>query len=114
MREWDSTEGFEPESPPANPMASYEIDRTQMNDLFSRLAALDVASLPHDPVSGLERCRPYLYFRLCAGCTPTTLSYPAPESVSPEMESVWSWFDQIVKPALYPMINPRYFCASGS
>jgi len=83
-----------------------------MNDLFSRLTGVDVAALPHDPVSGLERCRPFLYFRLCADCAPTTLSYPAPESVSPEMESVWAWFDQIVATGF--LANPRYFCASGS
>ena len=71
-----------------------------------------LASLPHAPVAGLERCRPSLYLRLCARCPATTLTYPAPESVSPEMESVWVWFDQIMTTATTG--NPRNYCASAS
>ncbi|MBN2574821.1 MAG: hypothetical protein JXP73_09670 [Deltaproteobacteria bacterium] len=114
MRAWSSTERFEPESPPANPTIPDEFDRTQMNDLFSRLAALDVDSLPHAPLDDSQGCRASLYFRLCAGCAPKTITYPSSESVSPEMESVWSWFDQIVTPAIYPAVSsPRQFCAPG-
>jgi hypothetical protein len=107
LRSWNRTYAFSPESPPADPTGTYEVDRTQINDLFSRLAAVDVAALPHAPLSGWE-CYPNLYFRLCAGCAATKLSYPIPDSVAPEMESVWSWFDQIA--GLTVATNPRYYC----
>jgi hypothetical protein len=113
LRTWSSTERFAPESPPAKAESTHELNRTQLNDLFTRLAAVDVDALPHAPLAGLERCHPTLYFRLCADCAPKTLSYPAPESVSPELASVWAWFDQIVTTGLLPAVHPRYFCSGG-
>lgn len=113
MQAWAAIGTFEPENVPSNPSTTMEFDRARLNDLFSRLAALDLASLPHAPVTGPEKCRPNLYFRLCAGCTAKTLSYPAVESVSPEMNEVWAWFDSIVWNARDLVVNPHRFCESG-
>jgi hypothetical protein len=69
-----------------------------------------MASLPHAPLA-TNGCSASLYLRPCDTCTPTTLSYGSPESLTPEMESVWSWFDTILGDD--GRANPRYFCASA-
>lgn len=48
-----------------------------------------------------------LYFRLCEGCTATTLGYDNPQQLDPEMDPVWLWFDQLLGAVVS---NPRNYC----
>ncbi|MBN2574653.1 MAG: hypothetical protein JXP73_08800 [Deltaproteobacteria bacterium] len=38
-----------------------------------------------------------------------TVEYGMPQSVTPEMEQVWSWFDQLA--GINGGTNPRNYCA---
>jgi hypothetical protein len=105
---WSNVPGFSPEGPlPSNATNTYTLSRTQTDDLFSRLASVSFASLPHSGYKGGE-CYPRLYFRLCEGCTATTLSYQVPQELAPEMEAVWLWFDQLLGKTAFA--NPRNYC----
>jgi hypothetical protein len=68
---------------------------------------MNMTSLPHAPLTAAV-CYPLLYFQLCSGCAATTLDYAAPESIMPEMDSVWTWFDGIS--GLNALTNPRHYC----
>jgi hypothetical protein len=48
--------------------------------------------------------------RPCDTCTPPTLTYGSPESLTPEMESVWSWFDTVL--GVDSSANPRGYCTT--
>ncbi len=113
MRVWPAIEAFDPEEVPSKPATVMEFDREKMNDLFARLAALDLASLPHAPLTGPSNCRPTLHYRLCAGCSAKTLDYPAAESILPEMDTVWGWFDSIVWNTRDQAVNARVTCRNG-
>jgi hypothetical protein len=105
---WTNTDPFPPETPPYSATtASKGLTRIQVSDLFRRLAAVDMASLPHEPLP-TNGCSGSLYLRPCDTCTPTTLTYASPESLTPEMESVWSWFDTIL--GVDSQANPRCYC----
>jgi hypothetical protein len=107
---WDSVAGFcldSPETPPSNATGTYTLTKTQTDDLFSRLAAVNVSSLPHSSSLNYE-CYPVLYFRLCEGCATTTLEYHVPQQLEPEMDPVWLWFDQLLTASANT--NPRNWC----
>jgi hypothetical protein len=106
---WDSTAEFSPASAPStNPTVTDKLTGTQIDDLYSRLVAATTASLPHAPLETYG-CTGILYFQPCLECKPKTLSYSMPQSVTPEMEQVWSWFDQL--PGINGATNPRSYCA---
>jgi len=105
---WQRTYGFSPETPPSSATKTYTLTSAQTDDLFARLAAINFSSLPHPGLQGWE-CYPRLYFRLCEGCTATTLSYPVPEALSPEMDPVWLWFEQVFGD--YTYAKPSFYCA---
>jgi hypothetical protein len=106
---WTNTAGFGPEARPStDPTSTTQLTAEQIKDLFSRLQVVNTASLPHAPLSGGE-CGTRLAFRFCDGCATTTLDYAVPESVTPEMEQVWAWFDQIQ--GINGGTNPRYYCS---
>jgi len=104
---WEQVNGFSPETPPSSAAATYALTRAQVDDLFSRLAAVNVSSLPHPNVLGYE-CYPRLYFRLCQDCAATTLSYSTPQAISPEMDPVWLWFDRLLGQGA--LTHPRSYC----
>ena len=105
---WTNVTGFSPETPPSSATGTYTLTSAQTDDLFSRLAALNTTSLPH-ATTGFVECYPTLYYRLCTGCTTTTLNYSIPAQVSPEMDSVWLWFDQFLGGTA--ATNPRNYCS---
>ena len=108
LKRYANTAAFPPETPPFSVTTpSDSVTRAQVSDLFRRLQAVDMAALPHAP-SSASGCTASLYIRSCTTCTPTTLTYGSAESLTPEMESVWSWFDTILSAS--PWANPRYFC----
>jgi hypothetical protein len=103
-----NTAAFPPEKPPISPTIPFDsVTRLQVSDLFRRLEAVDLAALPHAP-SSTGGCSASLYIRSCTTCAPTTLTYGSPESLTPEMESVWSWFDTIL--GTNDWAKPRTFC----
>jgi hypothetical protein len=106
---WDNTPGFSssPETPPSSATGTYTLTRAQTDDLFARVALVNMSSLPHPSSLGYE-CSPRLYFRLCEGCTATTLPYAVPQELEPEMDPVWLWFDQFLGSSA--MTNPRNYC----
>jgi hypothetical protein len=53
-----------------------------------------------------------LYLRFCQGCAVSVVRYAVPEQVTPELEPLWSFFDQIVGAAA--VSNPRNYCKPGS
>jgi hypothetical protein len=107
LNTWDNVLGFvmdTPETPPSNATGTHTMSRAQADDLFTRLAAVNLSVLPHPTTQGME-AYPYLYFRLCTACKPVTLKYNLASQLSPEMEPVWLWFDQFLGAAA--MTNPR-------
>jgi hypothetical protein len=104
---WENTKGFTPETPPSSATHTYTLTSAQTDDLFARLAMVNMSSLPHSSSLWYE-CYPKLYFRSCDSCAPITLSYGGPEELAPEMDPVWLWFDQIMG-ASSPT-NPRGYC----
>jgi hypothetical protein len=108
LKRYYNTAAFPPETPPFSATTpSDSVTRLQVSDLFRRLQAVDMAALPHAP-SSTSGCTASLYIRSCTTCTPTTLTYGSAESLTPEMESVWSWFDTVLGTATWA--KPRYFC----
>jgi hypothetical protein len=105
---WDTVAPFPPESPPANPTGMNPLSITDTDDLFLRLAGVNVWVLPHGPSTTAD-CHGTLYFRLCRGCAANTLTYGSADQIGPEMELIWSWFDQRV--GATAMTNPRNYCS---
>jgi len=107
---WNNVPAFAPdEVPAANPDGIRKLTAAQTRDLFSRVGPLyqQLASLPHAGTGGFE-CGVTLYFQLGLEVRPETLKYPTPASVSPEMDPLWTWFDQLLG-ATDPA-NPRRYC----
>ena len=104
---WDNVLYFSPESPPSSATGTYSLTRAQADDLFARLASVSFAGLPHSTTTWAE-CESMFYYRACQGCTPITLSYIFPAQASPEMDSVWLWFDQLLGASA--TTNPRNYC----
>jgi len=104
---WSSVSSFPVETPPSSATGTYTITSTQSDDLFTRLAAVNLASLPHASTTGAE-CYPALYLRTCATCAARTLSYNVAAQLVPEMEQVWLWFDQLLGASA--ATNPRNYC----
>jgi hypothetical protein len=104
---WNNTPGFSPETPPSSATGTYTLTGAQTDDLFARLVAVNLSSLPHPTTLGYE-CYPRLYFRLCASCATTTLDYDVPQQLGPEMDPVWLWFDQLLGTGTGT--NPRTYC----
>jgi hypothetical protein len=110
---WNNAPGFAPEREPStNPDGIHKLTATQTRDLFSRIRSLyeQMAALPHAGTGGGE-CGVTLYFQLGLEVKPATLKYPTPASVSPEMEAVWSWFDQPL--GATAGAHPRAYCAGA-
>ena len=104
---WTNVSSFPAETPPSSATGTYTITSTQSDDLFTRLAAVNLASLPHASTTGAE-CYPALYLRTCATCAARTLSYNVAAQLVPEMEQVWLWFDQLLGASA--ATNPRNYC----
>ncbi|HEX7507543.1 MAG TPA: hypothetical protein VF550_12270, partial [Polyangia bacterium] len=104
---WTTVNSFPPEVPPSSATGTYTVTTTQADDLFSRLALVDLTSLPHATTIAAE-CYPTLYLRTCATCAATTLSYHVAAQLLPEMERVWMWFDQLLGASA--ATNPRNYC----
>jgi hypothetical protein len=104
----EDTAAFPPETPPVSATTPFDsVTRLQVSNLFRRLEAVNTAALPHAP-SSTSGCSASLYIRSCTTCAPTTLTYGSSERLTPEMESVWSWFDTVLGTASWA--SPRYFC----
>jgi hypothetical protein len=108
---WYSKEAaFPPEKPPLSVLTpSREVTRVQKSNLFRQLEAVDLASLPHAPLA-TDGCSASLYIRSCYDCPVTTLTYGSAASITPEMESVWAWFDTVL--GVDHVANPRGYCAT--
>ena len=104
---WTNISSFQAETPPSSATGNYTVSITQSDDLFARLAAVDLASLPH-PTTGGAECYPSLYLRTCATCAAKTLTYSVAAQLLPEMEQVWLWFDQLL--GATATTNPRNYC----
>lgn len=107
MDTWTSVQAFAPTAPPSNASSSTTLTSDQVNDLFGRFASSGVAALPHPPTSGVE-CGVGISYTACQGCSALTVSYTIPAQVSPEMDSVWAWFDQAL--GADATANPRNYC----
>jgi len=108
---WSSVQTFPPETPPSSTVNTYNLAATQVDDLFARLAAVNMSSLPHCPCTAVATgCSLNLYFRLCEGCTATTLNCEGAPQIAPEMDTVWLWFDQVLTASA--ATNPRNYCSS--
>ena len=104
---WTSVSSFPVETPPSSATGNYSVPTAQADDLFTRLAAVDFAALPHATTASAE-CYPSLYLRTCATCAAKTLSYKVAAQLVPEMEQVWLWFDQLLGAS--SATNPRNYC----
>jgi len=104
---WQRTYAFSPETPPSDPAESHTLTSEQTDDLFARLAAINMSSLPHDYATHSE-CYPNVYFRFCEGCTATTLKYGEPPQIAPEFDPVWVWFDQLLGSS--SLTHPYTYC----
>ena len=104
---WNNVASFSPETPPSNANTSSNLTRAQTDDLFARLASVSFSSLPHATSTWAE-CESMFYYRACQGCTAVNLKYIFPSQASPEMDSVWLWFDQVL--GATANTNPRNFC----
>ena len=105
---WDNVQGFSPETPPSSATGTYALTRIQTDDLFSRLASVNVSALPHPMSISFHEAYPRLYFRLCQDCAATTLQYNSSQQLAPEMEAVWAWFDTLL--GANATSNPRVWC----
>jgi hypothetical protein len=106
-KRWAPVRYFGSDTPPPDPAASYALTRSQTDDLFQRVVDVGFASLPHQPDSGAE-CYVHLYFRSCAACSPTTLTYNDARQVAPELDRVWQWFDDLIGST---EASPRSYCS---
>lgn len=104
---WTNVVSFPPETPPSSATGTYTLTSAQTDDLFGRLASVNLASLPH-PASAWYECSVSLYFRTCATCAPVTLSYGIAPQAAPEMDPVWLWFDRLLGAST--STNPRNYC----
>lgn len=104
---WTNVSPFPVETPPSSATGTYSLTSTQSDNLFTRLAAVDLASLPHATTTTAE-CYPYFYLRTCATCAAETLTYNVASQLVPEMEQVWLWFDQVL--GATAATNPRNYC----
>ena len=104
---WSSVSYFSPMSPPSSATGTYTLSSAQVDDLFSRVAVVNTTSLPHAPTSSVE-CSVLVYYIGCKSCLSYSVNYTVPAQVSPEMESVWAWFDQFLGASA--ATNPRNYC----
>jgi hypothetical protein len=104
---WTNVAYFSPETPPSNAVSSATLTRAQTDDLFARIATVNLSSLPHTTSAWVE-CESMFYYRACQGCAAVTLKYNVPAQASPEMDPVWLWFDQVI--GATTSANPRNFC----
>jgi hypothetical protein len=110
---WDNVPGFIGSTPDTGPTSgvssgNYSLTRAQTDDLFTRLAAVNISVLPHAMSISFHEMYPRLYFRLCQDCAATALTYDSAKQLVPEMEPVWSWFDGLV--GATANANPRNWC----
>jgi hypothetical protein len=88
---------------------TWSLTNTQVDDLFTRLAAVDFAALPH-ATSVSSTCKATLELYPCNTCSKKTLTYSSAAQLAPEMEPVWAWFDQLLgSPTIAS--NPRTYCS---
>jgi len=98
-----------PSSLISDAIPSASLTNAQLDELFARLAAIDLSALPH-ATSGTATCRATLRVSACGTCTGQTLSYSSAAQLAPEMEPVWAWFDQTLGSAT-AATNPRTYCS---
>ncbi len=96
--------------PTTSPNQNYSLSRAQTDDLFSRLASVNFSVLPHAGSPNCIEAYPMLYFRLCQDCAATTFGYGTASQLSPEMDQVWAWFDQVIGASANT--NPHNWCDS--
>ena len=89
---------------------SYSLTNAQLDDFFARLAAVDSSSLPH-PSTGTGNCKARLRYSICESCPTKDLTYVSGSQLAPEMEPVWSWFDQVLGSSS-AATNPRTYCSN--
>ena len=104
---WSSVNYFSPMSPPSSATGTYTLSSTQVDDLFARVVGVNTTSLPHAPTSAAE-CTVLVYYIGCKSCSTFSITYTVAAQVSPEMESVWAWFDQFLGASA--ATNPRNYC----
>jgi hypothetical protein len=103
---WTQVAGFLPETPPSGATGTYNLTAAELADLFGRLASVDFTLLPHSGIS--VECTSTLYFRQCTVCPATRISYYQAAQMTPELEPVWAWFDQLLTAT--GATNPRTYC----
>jgi hypothetical protein len=74
-------------------------------DLFARVAAVDLAALPHG--ADTAECGVSGTVLGCAGCDEKELDYNTADQVTPEMNDVWAWFAEQPSLATY---SPAQYC----
>jgi hypothetical protein len=104
---WNAVTYFSPTSPPSSATGTYTLSSAQVDDLFARVVGVNTSSLPHALVTPAE-CSILVYYIGCKSCSSFSISYTVPAQVSPEMESVWAWFDQFLSASA--ATNPRNYC----
>jgi hypothetical protein len=75
-------------------------------DLFARVAAVDLAALPHG--ADTAECEVSGLVLPCASCTEQDLDYNTADQVTPEMDDVWAWFNANASLVAY---SPAAYCA---
>jgi hypothetical protein len=109
---WDNVPGFLGSSSSPRPTTAanqnYSPSRAQTDELFSRLAQVNFSVLPHPGSGSCIEAYPALYFRLCQDCAATTFKYDSASRLSPEMDPVWAWFDQLIGASANT--NPHNWC----
>jgi hypothetical protein len=86
-----------------------ELGPASANEIFDRLAAIDVSGLPHPPAGWVE-CYPTLRFRLCDGCEPVRLDYQQARDLLPEFRAVYELLDGLLCRGIRPGDLPSAYC----
>jgi hypothetical protein len=106
---WNNVPGFDPkEAPTVNPDGIHKLTSNQTQELLLLIGSMyqQMGSLPHPGTGG--ECGVTLYSQLGLETRPETLKYPTPASVSPEMEPLWAWFDELLGTSA--PASPRRYC----
>jgi hypothetical protein len=104
---WNSTAGFSPETPPANPTTTKTMAVEDTDSLWVRLVGVPQTNIPHGTPASTG-CNASLYFRHCKGCAGFTVRYSDPAQVTPDLDPLWGWFDLVMGGT--DTANPRTYC----
>jgi hypothetical protein len=99
--------GWDTGSDPAHraPDFTGSVSVTAAADLFARVAAVDLAALPHG--ADTAECGVSGIVLACASCNEEELGYNTADQVVPEMNDVWAWFAE--QPSL-TAYSPAAYC----